>query len=454
MRFFAICGRVRPAFFAACFICVAAFAQEKPKVALYIANDDLKPDEKSVLTSKFLASFTASGMYSVIDRSDVFTQKAVKERIKQTDGSVNEEDIYKIGMEAGAKYVCMVDLVKAFGRYNISARMVDVETAEIYLAQGEADINELDGAELSQAAKTIFRKIHVSMENELKSTATPIAVAPPPPRPPLPPPPPPLPPPQPLPPPPPPLPPPPPPVHYQPAQPEFVQPQVVPAQPAEPRPIMPGASDPRLADAGVGKKETPKAVQEEKNASNSFTTSLGYAFGLYGYGFGFKNKIDTTGLEIDSAFTGGGFGISLGITARVQLLSWLSLNPELNIAGKWLYTDGAYYDDGPEFAIFVTDYTIDVPILLRLTGSYGFYTEIGAQIAIPIYSGYDWEEDYDTSKNGTWNLTSRTPVNVGFVFGIGMNGFGARVTVGLTKFDKTGRVGSLVGIGLVGSRLF
>jgi len=134
---------------------------EKPKIALYIANDKLNADQKSVLTAKLLKPFTASGMYSVVDRSDIFTKKAALERIKQRDGSVNDKEIYKIGNEAGAKYVCMVDLRKAFGPWNISARLVDVETAEIYLAQGETDIaGELDKADISGAAKGIFEQIH------------------------------------------------------------------------------------------------------------------------------------------------------------------------------------------------------------------------------------------------------------------------------------------------------
>jgi uncharacterized protein (TIGR02145 family) len=140
------------------------FAQaqaEKPKIALYIANDALTPDEKSFLTSKLLTPFTASGKYSVIDRSDIFTQKAATERIKQLDGSVNEKEIYKIGYEAGAKYICMVDLRKAFGRWNIAARIVDVVTAEIYLSNGETDITgDLDKADFSVAAKAIFDQIH------------------------------------------------------------------------------------------------------------------------------------------------------------------------------------------------------------------------------------------------------------------------------------------------------
>jgi len=134
---------------------------EETKIALYIANDKLNADQKSVLTAKFLKPFTASGIYSVVDRSDIFTKKATIERIKQRDGSVNDKEIYKIGNEAGAKYVCMVDLRKAFGQWNISARLVDVETAKIYLAQGETDIaGELDKADISAAAQTIFDQIH------------------------------------------------------------------------------------------------------------------------------------------------------------------------------------------------------------------------------------------------------------------------------------------------------
>jgi len=138
-----------------------AGAQELPKVALYIANDKLTPDDKSFLTRKFLAPFTASGKYDVIDRSDIFTKKAAVERIKQRDGSVNDKEIYKIGLEAGAQYILMVEMSYSFGRWNIGARMVDVVTAKVYLAQGETDIRgSLDDADFSVAAQTIFDKIH------------------------------------------------------------------------------------------------------------------------------------------------------------------------------------------------------------------------------------------------------------------------------------------------------
>jgi TolB-like protein len=137
---------------------IAVAQSDKPKIALYIVNDELSDAEKRVLIAKFLKPFTESGQFGVIDRSDVFTQQATKERIKQRDGSVNDGEIYRIGYESGAKYVLMVDLVKAFGtRHNVSARLVDVETAEIFGAQGETDIKNLD--DISDAADEVFYQI-------------------------------------------------------------------------------------------------------------------------------------------------------------------------------------------------------------------------------------------------------------------------------------------------------
>jgi len=173
-------GRIGRAVMLAVAVVGTAFAQtEKPTIALYIANDKLNTEEKNFLTSKFLRPFTASGLYSVVDRSNIFTQKAAVERIKQRDGSVNENEIYKIGYEAGAKYVCIVELNGVFGRWNIAARMVDVVTAKIYLSQGETDIKgNLEDADFSGAAKTIFNQIHGNSGDvsQTPSTTVPPAV--------------------------------------------------------------------------------------------------------------------------------------------------------------------------------------------------------------------------------------------------------------------------------------
>jgi uncharacterized protein (TIGR02145 family) len=138
-----------------------AVAQGKPKIALYIANDKLPLAQQEVLTNKFLDPFTASGLYSVIDRSNIFLNKKTQEMLKQMSGDVKDKEIARIGQEAGAKYVCIVNLIQAFGNeYNVSARLVDVETAEIYKATGQTDLANLTGKEVDRAAAEIFNKIH------------------------------------------------------------------------------------------------------------------------------------------------------------------------------------------------------------------------------------------------------------------------------------------------------
>jgi formylglycine-generating enzyme required for sulfatase activity len=160
---------------ALCVFYAAAFGQYKPKIALYIADDGLPVPEQRALMSKFLVPFTNSGMYSVIDRSDIFLQKASQERIKQRDGSVNDREVLRIGQEAGAKYVCIVDLVKAFGAYNVSARLVDVETAEIYLTAGEADITGDLLYGMKWAADKIFKQMHSKPQGAGSATSRPSA---------------------------------------------------------------------------------------------------------------------------------------------------------------------------------------------------------------------------------------------------------------------------------------
>jgi hypothetical protein len=141
-------------------LCTAALAQaaEKPKIALYIVSDGLTDAQKRVLTAKFLKPFTESGTFGVIDRSNIFTEKVTQERIKQHDGSVSDNEIYRVGYESGAKYILMVDLAKTFGKaHNVSARLVDVETAEVFGAQGEVDIKNLN--DIGDAAEEVFRQI-------------------------------------------------------------------------------------------------------------------------------------------------------------------------------------------------------------------------------------------------------------------------------------------------------
>ncbi|MCL2282517.1 MAG: penicillin-binding protein activator LpoB [Fibromonadales bacterium] len=137
-------------------ICCVAFAQDKPRIAVYVASGELKDAEKKVLSTKILTPFVQSGQYRAIERGDAFLNNIARERQKQRDGSVDDNQISRLGKEAGIQFVCVADLVDAFGIYSVSARLIDVETAEI-VGIGEAEMKSL--GEIGMAATAIFSQI-------------------------------------------------------------------------------------------------------------------------------------------------------------------------------------------------------------------------------------------------------------------------------------------------------
>jgi uncharacterized protein (TIGR02145 family) len=148
---------------AICAVCGLVFAQTegKPKIAMYIVSDRLPMNQQEVLATKFLVPFTSSGLYEIADRSKVFLNKKMQEMRKQMGGDVDDRQIAELGVEAGAKYVCIITLTQGFGyEYNISARMVDVATALIYRSVGQTDVDNLTGAIVDKAAQKIYKQIH------------------------------------------------------------------------------------------------------------------------------------------------------------------------------------------------------------------------------------------------------------------------------------------------------
>ena len=145
-------------------LCATASAQSKPRIALSVtAKTMLTEKERNVLLKKFLVPFTKSGRYAVIDNSEGFAREAAEE-MERSGGSSSIGEMARIGRKYRAKYICMVELDDAFERWNISARMVDVDAEEIYLAQGELDIplENLQATDFTRAAREIFNQIHDS----------------------------------------------------------------------------------------------------------------------------------------------------------------------------------------------------------------------------------------------------------------------------------------------------
>jgi len=110
--------------------CVVAVAQDLPKIAVYVTGD-VPGNEKEALGTRMLATLVNSGRYIGIERSNTFLAEIEKEHIKQRSGAIDDSQISELGKQFGVKFVCIVAITPAFGEFQVSARIVNVETAVV-----------------------------------------------------------------------------------------------------------------------------------------------------------------------------------------------------------------------------------------------------------------------------------------------------------------------------------
>ena len=100
------------------------------KVAVYIAKNDDNSIGK-VLGDKLVEGFTKSGRYVAIERTNSFLSQLNKEQKYQHTGEVDDSELSRLGIQFGVQYICVADYSEVYGEIFISARLIDVETAEV-----------------------------------------------------------------------------------------------------------------------------------------------------------------------------------------------------------------------------------------------------------------------------------------------------------------------------------
>jgi len=95
----------------------------RPKAAVYIMGNPEGRDALRMAVNTFLVK---SGRYQMVavDAIDV----VAKEQQRQMSGSVSDEEIAKLGYDAGAQYVCVVERTEFDGVPYVATRMVSVES--------------------------------------------------------------------------------------------------------------------------------------------------------------------------------------------------------------------------------------------------------------------------------------------------------------------------------------
>jgi len=137
--------------------CITVFAQDLPKIAVYVTGD-VPENEKKALGTIMLTTLVNSGRYRGIERSETFLAEIQKEHIKQRSGAIDDDQISKLGKQFGVKYICIADITSAFKTYHVSARVVDVETAEvIYIGESSSPLRTMD--ELTGASDKVVESM-------------------------------------------------------------------------------------------------------------------------------------------------------------------------------------------------------------------------------------------------------------------------------------------------------
>jgi hypothetical protein len=109
----------------------------KPHIAVYVTGGKSE-GEKQALGDKLLTALVNSGKFLAIERSKEFLTEIDNEHRKQREGAVDESQISKLGKQFGVHYVCVANIIEAFGGNQVSARIINVETA-VVVAMGEDD---------------------------------------------------------------------------------------------------------------------------------------------------------------------------------------------------------------------------------------------------------------------------------------------------------------------------
>lgn len=136
----------------------ASAEKQASAVAVYVTGDSIPKTTKDALSAFLLDALVNSGNYRTIERSEAFLSEIDKEHVKQRSGAVDDAQISSIGKQSGARFVCVANITPALGTYQVSARMIDIETADV-TASGISDspLKTLD--ELKQVSAAVVYKM-------------------------------------------------------------------------------------------------------------------------------------------------------------------------------------------------------------------------------------------------------------------------------------------------------
>jgi len=152
---------------------IASSGQGLSKIAVYVTGD-VQNNEKEALGTRMLASLVNSGRYIAIERTNAFLAEIDKEQIRQRSGAIDDSQISRLGRQFGVEFVCIAAITPAFGEFQVSARIVDVETAQVvFIGESASQLKSMaDLARVSdQVVQNMFGEESVNVRKHASNPA-------------------------------------------------------------------------------------------------------------------------------------------------------------------------------------------------------------------------------------------------------------------------------------------
>ena len=150
---------------------LTVFAQQK-KVAVYVTGDD---PINSIMGDHLVDGIAHDGKYIAVERTASFLNELVKEQSYQRTGAVDDSELSRLGKQFGVDYVCVATPFNVWGEKYISARMIDVERAEV-IATSSANGKVENSAQFLSVLGSLTKGLLRSFEQAKMADAKKVAV--------------------------------------------------------------------------------------------------------------------------------------------------------------------------------------------------------------------------------------------------------------------------------------
>ena len=150
-----------------------AYAQQKPRVAVYMTGDD---PVNEIIANRLMSGFINSGKYMPVERSAAFLAAVLKEQSFEREGTVDDDQIAELGKQFGLQYVCVVSVLDVWqSEKYVTAHIIDVNSAEV-IGSCSSNGTLSSGDALMKALDDLSQKLTKALDYSKQSAAIKVAV--------------------------------------------------------------------------------------------------------------------------------------------------------------------------------------------------------------------------------------------------------------------------------------